>query len=255
MRTSKGEESQQKQSEVSDLMTNIIPNDNILQTNDIILLPNNMSQSTRKLLLLKQISSTNKQNNLQKKSKIITDSQFDGLLQEHLRNVQTVMTYTFKKPKNVSQTYLPNIPPFKIPTPKNSSRKTKRKFTFKSSIEKPRLSHYTHSNNTKHNTVTALLEEHSAADKYVNINHMYTSTGKKKYLDSLLNGNFSKIWHQYFSNKLGQSAQGNRTVKENDTLDFIYKHQVPTNKKVTYANFICDFSALKHDQYRDRVSE
>lgn len=92
------------------------------------------------------------------------------------------------------------------------------------------MSHYTHSNNTKHNTVTALLEEHAAADKYVNINHMYTSTGKKKYLDSLLNGSNSKIWHQSLSNELGQSAQGNRTVKGNDTLYFIYKHQVLTKQ-------------------------
>ena len=77
---------------------------------------------------------------------------------------------------------------------------------------------------------------------------MYTNTGKKESLDALLNGINSKIWKQSLSNELRRAAQGNNKVKGNDTLDFIHKHEVHINKKVTYTNFICDFRPLKAEQ-------
>ena len=64
--------------------THIIPNDKIIIKHHIKRSP-----------LQKQITSTNKQNNLQNKSKTITDAEFDRLLQEHLREVQTMSKYTF----------------------------------------------------------------------------------------------------------------------------------------------------------------
>ena len=83
---------------------------------------------------------------------------------------------------------------------------------------------------------------------------MYTNTGKKESLDALLNGINSKIWKQSLSNELGRAAQGNNKVKGNDTLYFIYKHEVPVNKTVTYSNFICDFRPLTSEQYRVRIT-
>ena len=43
------------------------------------------------------------------------------------------------------------------------------------------------------------------------------------------------------SNEIGRLAQGNdRGVKLTDTIDFIFKNEMPTDKIVTYANFVCD---------------
>ena len=49
-------------------------------------------------------------------------------------------------------------------------------------------------------------------------------------------------WKIGQSNEIGQLAQGvGDCVSGTDTIDFIRKSEVPANKKVTYANFICDY--------------
>ena len=42
-------------------------------------------------------------------------------------------------------------------------------------------------------------------------------------------------------------------VKSTDTLVFIFKHEVPAHKKITYANFVCDIRHLKDEPYRVRL--
>ena len=160
-------------------------------------------------------------------------------MKEHLFEVQKLKKSSYKQPKNIVQTYLPNTPPFTIPTPKNTNRQI-RKPTFQPTLGRPRLSPYAYSNITKNTAVRELLAQH-AADNFFTTNHMYTNTGKKESLDARLNGNNSKIWKQSLSNELGRAAQGNSEVKGNDTLDFIHKHEVPVHKTITYSNFICDF--------------
>ena len=57
------------------------------------------------------------------------------------------------------------------------------------------------------------------------------------------------------SNELGQLAQGvGDCISGTDTIDFIRKHEVPSNKKITYANFICDYRPLKTELYRVRLT-
>ena len=53
---------------------------------------------------------------------------------------------------------------------------------------------------------------------------------------------------------MGCLAQGNDYgVKATDTIDFIFKHQVPSTAKVTYANFVCDHRPLKPEPDRIRL--
>ena len=230
MRTSEGEDTQQ----------NIIPNDNIFVKHNI--------KSSR----LQQQSTPNKQNNFHYKNKTTTYTQFDTLLKEYLFEVQKLKKYSYRQPKHIVQRYLPNTPPFTIPTPKNTDRKI-RKPTFKPTVGRPRLSPYAYSNITRNTAVRELLAQHTA-DNLFTTNHIYTNTGKKESLDALLNGINSKIWKQSLSNESGRAAQGNNKVKGNGTLDFIQKHEVPVNKKVTYSNFICDFRPLKAEQYRVKLT-
>ena len=56
------------------------------------------------------------------------------------------------------------------------------------------------------------------------------------------------------SNELGRLAQGNiHGVTATDTIDFIFKCEVPTSQPTTYANFVCDHRPLKTEKYRIRL--
>ena len=37
-------------------------------------------------------------------------------------------------------------------------------------------------------------------------------------------------------------------------MDFIHKHEVPTHKVFTYANFVCDYRPLKSEPFRVRMT-
>jgi hypothetical protein len=43
-------------------------------------------------------------------------------------------------------------------------------------------------------------------------------------------------------------------VEGSDTIDFIFKSEVPKGKKVTYANFVCDYCPLKAEQFCVRLT-
>ena len=115
----------------------IIPNDNVILKNNI-----------KPLSLQKQTSTSNTPNNFHYKNKPTTDTQFNTLLKEHLFELQKLKKYPYKQPKNISQRYLPNNPPFTIPTPKNTNTKITTR-TFKPTLGRPRLSPYAYSNITK----------------------------------------------------------------------------------------------------------
>ena len=87
------------------------------------------------------------------------------------------------------------------------------------------------------------------------MNHIFNEDGKKETMDSLLKGKDSKIWWNALGNELGRLAQGigNRVIAT-DTIDFIHRSEVPTHKKVTYANFICDYRPLKEEPMRVRLT-
>ena len=146
LRTSEGEDTQQP----------TIPNDNIIVKHNIQTSP-----------LQTQPSTPNKQHNFHYNTKTTADTQFNTLLKEHLFEVQKLKKSSYKQPKTIVQTYLPNTPPFIIPTPKNTNRKI-RKPTFQPTLGRPRLSPYAYSNITKNTAVRELLAQH-AADNFLQL--------------------------------------------------------------------------------------
>ena len=86
------------------------------------------------------------------------------------------------------------------------------------------------------------------------VNHVYDDNGKKQSIDDLLKGKMKPKWEIGLSNEIGQLAQGvGDSVAGTNTIDFIQKSKVPANKKVTYANFICDYRPLKTEPHRVRL--
>ena len=52
-------------------------------------------------------------------------------------------------------------------------------------------------------------------------------------------------------NELGRLTQGFKTrIKGTDTMTFVPKSTVPSNRKVTYSNFVCDYCPLKSEPFR-----
>jgi hypothetical protein len=85
--------------------------------------------------------------------------------------------------------------------------------------------------------------------------HIYTAEGVKETIDTLLSGTNGKIWDTSLANEFGRLAQGNGdALAGTDTIDFIHRSDVPTDKKVTYGNFICDYRPLKSEPYRVRLT-
>ena len=53
-------------------------------------------------------------------------------------------------------------------------------------------------------------------------------------------------WRQSLSNELGRLSQGIGEITGKDVIEFIHRHEVPHDKKVTYANMVCDLKPLKN---------
>ena len=106
-------------------------------------------------------------------------------------------------------------------------------------------------NRLPHSTKIYHSNKNAGDDK---LNHIFNTDGHKESIDSLLKGENSKTWSNSLANELGRLAQGLDQIEGNDCLDFIHKNEVPKNKKVTYANMVCDFRPLKQEKYRVRLT-
>ena len=112
----------------------------------------------------------------------------------------------------------------------------------------------THSYRLRSTTAPNLIAQHACSNEH-HLNQLYTPSGKKETIDSLLKGDNSAIWERSLSNEWGRLAQGNNLgVKGTNTISFISKSEVPTDKKVTYASFVCDYRPLKQEAYRVRIT-
>ena len=70
--------------------------------------------------------------------------------------------------------------------------------------------------------------------------HIYTKEGRKLNIDKLLIKE-PKVWKPSVSNELGRLANGVRDIVGNYAIVFVKKSTIPSNKKVTCANMVCDF--------------
>ena len=85
------------------------------------------------------------------------------------------------------------------------------------------------------------------------VNHIYDKHGNRQTLRKLLTGTDKKRWNKCVSMEIGRLAQGNiHGVVHTDTIKFIFKEEIPTDEKVTYAQFVCDHRPNKPELYRVR---
>ena len=71
--------------------------------------------------------------------------------------------------------------------------------------------------------------------------HLYNKLGKKETIDSLLDGPHSATWWTALANELGRLTNGvHGRVRATNTIHFILRSDIPSDRKITYANFICN---------------
>ena len=109
-----------------------------------------------------------------------------------------------------------------------------------------------HLRSLRHRVVTTLAAQH-VQGPISHSNHIHTPKGVRLRTDKLLMQN-ELIWGKSLSNELGRLTQGVRDVGSNGAMIFIHKNKVPKNKKVTYANMVCNFQPTKQEQYRVRLT-
>ena len=83
------------------------------------------------------------------------------------------------------------------------------------------------------------------------MNHVFDNmTGQRETLTTLLHSDKAKTWTTSLSNKWDRLSKGikNRVVGTN-TIDYIYKSEVPVDRKVTYGNFVCNHRPLNTEQW------
>ena len=86
-------------------------------------------------------------------------------------------------------------------------------------------------------------------------NHIFNEDGKKLGIDALLQGPMASTWKRSTSNELARLSDGiPGRVRGTRAVKWIYKNEVPQNKKVTYANMVCDYRPLKDEKYRVRLT-
>jgi hypothetical protein len=102
-----------------------------------------------------------------------------------------------------------------------------------------------HLRSLRHRVVTTLAAQH-VQGPISHSNHIHTPKGVRLRTDKLLMQN-ELIWGKSLSNELGRLTQGVRDVGSNGAMIFIHKNKVPKNKKVTYANMVCNFQPTKQE--------
>ena len=86
-------------------------------------------------------------------------------------------------------------------------------------------------------------------------------TGCAENIDSLLRGPDSTRWLRSLTNEWGRCMQGihldraaSDKIHGNDVMFFIFPHQVPGDRKVTYAQFVCTMRPGKAEEWRIRMT-
>ena len=75
-------------------------------------------------------------------------------------------------------------------------------------------------------------------------------------LDTFLTKKDTKvIWGKGLENELVQLVQGFcNGVKAQDAIEFIHRNKIPTDRKVIYTNFVCDYRLLRSAPCRVRMT-
>ena len=72
--------------------------------------------------------------------------------------------------------------------------------------------------------------------------NIFDDNGKRLNIDVLLNRDMKNVWRQATTNKLGRLSEEIAVkVKGSKVVRWIYKNEIPTHKKITYANMVCNY--------------
>ena len=72
--------------------------------------------------------------------------------------------------------------------------------------------------------------------------HIFSNEGGKLSIEPFLKGDEGPFWDRGLDNEMGRLSNGiPGRITGTSTINFITKDEVPRGKKVTYANFVCDY--------------
>ena len=150
----------------------------------------------------------------------------------------------------------PKTPPLHIPTKAWKSRLVPHPTTsrLRTQLTKIKRINQNTGTNFKRSAVRQLVAQH--VFQTPNMNHVFNSiTGKRETMATLLTGEMAETWTKSLANEWGRLAKGiQNQVQGTDTINFIYKNEVPIGQKVTYGNFVCDHRPLKTEIWRTRLT-
>jgi len=113
----------------------------------------------------------------------------------------------------------------------------------------------------KRNNMQATMHKLSSSTKKMKIIYpiltngvVCKETGKILTMKQLLKSTDGKTWLKSLSNEFGRLAQGNSRVEGTNTIFFIHRHEMPQDRKATYANFVCDIRPEKEETHRVRLT-
>ena len=88
------------------------------------------------------------------------------------------------------------------------------------------------------------------------IHHIFYPKGNKILIENLLlDPIMARVWQPVLESELGTLSQGfNNRVKAQDAMEFIAYSDIPKDRNLRYANFICDYCPLKTEQFRARMT-
>ena len=85
-----------------------------------------------------------------------------------------------------------------------------------------------------------------ASQQYINAIFNPVTGNIMEYRHLILDPATREMWEKSSVNEFGRLMKGlKRVIQGTETMKFIQKHEVPYNKKVTYARFVCDYRPQK----------
>ena len=89
----------------------------------------------------------------------------------------------------------------------------------------------------------------------------HSDTGAKQSIDLLLKGEYKITWTGSLTSELGRLAQEigkcwhiDKKIEGINTRVFVKRNRIPSNTKITYANFVSDVRAQKKETHRIRLT-
>jgi len=163
--------------------------------------------------------------------------------QPHRTRTEPIHAATIDKP--IPKAPTPRVPTKEImPTRKDTRKRIRSFIEAKTMARIPQRN--MHLRRTTRNTERAQSIHDKETDTYL------------KYRQLLKHPKYSKAWNISAANEFGRLAQGLKDgrVKGTDTIKFIRKDQVPTDRTrdVTYGSFSCDFKPNKEEKERTRLT-